>query len=140
MSNISTPVTANAVPTNVSTESVVLVLPFSSGASANPVIGVGQPSGQAKNLILGSMNITPGAGTTAVVVRCRQGNNTVTGTPTSAAKTVTLVAGSTAEIPLCFQDTAAPAGGEPYSITVTQTGGTAAGTVNTITAYTSDYS
>jgi hypothetical protein len=139
MSNFSTPQSATAVATNVSTETAILTIPFSSGATANALLGIPVASAAGKNVVLGSMNITAGTGTTAVVVKCRQGAGTVAGTQVGPSKTVTLAATATAEIPLAFQDTA-PNSAEAYTITVTQTGGTAAGTVNAITAYTSDYS
>jgi hypothetical protein len=138
MSNISTPLSATAVATNVSTETAALTIPFSSGATANALLGIPVASAAGKNVILGSLNITAGAGTTAVVVKCRQGTG-VAGTQVGPSKTVTLAATASAEIPLTFQD-AAPNSAEAYTITVTQTGGTGAGTVNAITAYTSDYS
>ena len=136
---IKAPTEATAVPTNVSTEGVVLTVTSAGGNVLTAPIGPGTPNtGAAKKLITGSANITAGAGTTAVVIRCRQ--NGLAGTQVGLSKTVTLAAGSTAEIPLNFLDPAPVAAGQSYVITVQQTGGTGAGTVNDIIAYTPDYS
>lgn len=134
---IKAPTEGTAVPTAVSTEGVALIVTASSGNVLTAPTGPGFSTGQAKNLITGSMNITAGTGTTAVVIRCRQ--NGVAGTQVGLSKTVTLAAGNTDEIPFNFLDPAATSI-QQYAITVQQTGGTAAGTVNDIIAWTPDYS
>jgi hypothetical protein len=136
MSNLTTPVTVTAVPTNVSTETPVLTLPFAGGAAANPVVGGGGAG--PKNLISGSLNITPGTSTTAIVVKCRQGANTVAGTQVSLSKTVGVTAAVPVEIPFNFDDLSGVFA-DAYTITVTQTAGTVAGTVNVGVGYTQDH-
>lgn len=136
MAGISTPQTATAVATNVSTEGVALTIPFSGGNALNDSLANPISGNTCKTRISGSMNITPGTGTTAVVIRCRK--TTVTGTQVGASHTVTLAAGVTDDIPYYFDDTAAGIA-QAYVITVTQTGGTAAGTVNFVEGSTQDY-
>lgn len=75
----------------------------------------------------GQVNLTPGATTTAVVVRIRQGSGTA-GTVVKAM-THTLAAAATGNIAFHVADLAPVAGGQ-YTLTVQQTGGSAAGTVN----------
>ena len=76
-------------------------------------------------------NITAGTGTTAVVIRCRQGSGTG-GTLIGVARTQTIAAAATEEMMSVFRDTSPLAGSSPYTITVAQTGNTVAGTVNAI--------
>lgn len=128
MSNLTPPVTVTAVATNVSTETAVLTLPFAGGASENPIQGISGGSGP-KNLVSGSLNVTPGTSTTAIVVKCRQGAATVAGTQVSVSKTVGVTAAIPVEIPFYFDDTSGVYS-SAYTITVTQTAGTVAGTVN----------
>lgn len=81
-----------------------------------------------------NLNVTAGTGTTALVIKCRQGGGTG-GTQVGASQTHTLAAGASAQLHLKFRDSSgAPiaTGGCQYTITVTQTGNTVAGTVNTI--------
>jgi len=83
--------------------------------------------------ISGSINLTAGTGTTAVVIRCRQGG--LTGPLVGVALTHTLAAAALASISFGFTDTTTfleQAGGGQYVITVQQTGGTGAGTSNAI--------
>lgn len=111
------------------------------GASAEtvvyttPLIQVG-PTGPLVNPIdiSGTLYLTAGTGTTAVVIRCRQGS--LSGPQVGPSETHTLAAGASAAISFGFTDLttfleAAPAGGA-YVITVQQTGGTGAGTANAI--------
>lgn len=135
MATIKQPTEATAVPTNVSTEGVALTMANVGGVVQSAPIGVAMPTGVAKNTITGDMNITAGAGTTAVVIRCRQ--NGVAGAQVGQTKTVTLAAAATGDIPFNFIDPA-PAVSQTYVITVQQTGGTGAGTVNDIVAYALD--
>lgn len=108
---------ATAVATNVSTEGPALTL--------NPVQDV-TPYGTV--IVSGNLNVTAGTGTTAVVVKVRQGSGTG-GTQVGPSFTVTLAAGASTTIPVEVEDTASVSGLQ-YTVTVTQTGGTAAGTVN----------
>lgn len=135
MSTIKAPVEATAVATAVSTEGLILSIANIGGSNVPGPIGIGGQGGVSKNLVTGSMNVTAGAGTTAVVIRCRQ--NTVVGAQVGLSKTVTLAAAATAEIPFNFVDLAA-AVSQTYVISVQQTGGTGAGTVNDIIAYSLD--
>jgi hypothetical protein len=74
------------------------------------------------------LNIAPGATTTAVVVRFRRGT-TVGGAQIGASQTHTLAAGASAGIAAGAYDSA-PGSGGSYCVTVQQTGGSGAGTVN----------
>jgi hypothetical protein len=106
---ISTPVLQGALP----------------GAFGQPVVAP-QPV-----KVSGVLNITAGTGTTAVVIRVRQGVGTG-GAVVGAAQTVTLAAGNSASVPFSIEDTTgALEAGTAYTVTVSQTGATAAGTVNT---------
>lgn len=138
MSGIGTVASSSGIATNISTETSILTIPFSSGNSANSSLasppGVGSVT---KNMICTSINITPGAGTTAIVVRCRQGVG-VGGPAVGPARTITLAAAATGDNALVFNDLA-PNFAQAYTITVAQTAGTAPGTVNTIKAYVEDY-
>lgn len=89
-------------------------------------------------VINGVVNITAGAGTTAVVVRVRQGANTTSGTLVGVATTHTLAAAAVGNIPFEVLDTANQFGAIQYTLTVQQTGGTGAGTVNQATIKVSD--
>lgn len=131
--NAGTRARAAAVATPNSAEGLALYIPSApddfSNASLSSLPGFGNSNNYA---IEGSLNVTPGATTTAVVVRCRRGNG-ITGTVVGVSETDTLAAGNSATIPFDFTDSAAPANSfAGYSITVQQTGGTAAGTVNEI--------
>lgn len=85
------------------------------------------PGSGGYNVIEGQINLTPGATTTAVVLKLRQGSG-VAGT-TVKTLTHTLAAAATGNIAFHIIDTAPVAGGQ-YTLTVTQTGGSGAGTVN----------
>lgn len=127
-------VTATGVATNVSTEGTVVssdvVQPNVQQLPQNP----NPPQVVHPVVIEANLNVTAGAGTTAVVIKCRQGFGTG-GTQVGASLTVTLAAAATGQIQCKFRDTSgtpfAP-GGTAYTITITQTGGTGAGTVNTV--------
>jgi hypothetical protein len=80
--------------------------------------------------ISGVVNITAGAGTTAVVVKCKNAAATQVGT----SQTHTLAATASANIPFCFLDSSG-VNNTSYTITLTQTGGTGSGTANEIVAY-----
>lgn len=84
--------------------------------------------------IAGTVNITPGTGTTAVVIRVRQGNG-ITGTVVGSALTHTVTAGNAIQLAYSAEDTSSwltQAGGGSYSVTVQQTGASGNGTVNFI--------
>lgn len=97
----------------------------------NPNAYVGgehQGSGQGINIsgVLAFSNV--GTGTTAVVIRCRQGS--LTGPVVQAALTQAVTAGTADVVPFSFIDTSrAAASGVQYFITVASTGLTAAGSV-----------
>lgn len=78
-------------------------------------------------IISGHINVTPGTTTSAVVVRIRQGSGT--GGTAVEALTHTLAATVTGQIAFSVVDLAPIAGGQ-YTLTLTQTAGAAAGTVN----------
>lgn len=79
--------------------------------------------------IEGKVNVTAGTGTTACVIRCRRGNG-VTGTVVGVAETDTLAAGSSESFPIQCVDTPGDVAGQVYSLTISQTGATGNGTVN----------
>lgn len=117
-------VTASAVPTNVSTETIV--------ATSTPM-NANNPGGQG-NSISGVVNITAGTGTTAVVVRVRAGTTTAgTNLGPAAGVSHTLAAGASANIGYEFNDPSNQLSNQQYVVSVTQTGGTGAGTVNYVT-------
>lgn len=112
---------AAAVTVTLAAETTVL--------SGIPAAG-GNSSAAISQTIVGVINITAGAGTTAVVVKCK----TSGGTQLGVSETDTLAAGGSENIPVIFVDQS----GVPtasYQLTVTQTGGTANGTVNDVTAF-----
>lgn len=105
----------------------------------NPSLASLPTMGNAQNnVIVGVANVLAGTGTTAVVIKCRRGSNTITGTQVGTSQSVTLAAGATDNVAFRFQDPGAPPL-SGYSLTITQTGGTAAGTVNEIVASVEDY-
>lgn len=111
---------ATAVATPNATEGTVLV---------SEIVGNVSDVGEGR-LVHGVLNVTAGAGTTAVVVRVRQGSGTG-GTLVGVAQTVTLAAASTASIYYAAPDPGTTA--SQYTVTIQQTGGTGAGTVNLAT-------
>lgn len=84
------------------------------------------------SVVRGYINISTGAGTSAVVIKVKQGSAT-TGTLVGTADTVAVSASTAYSIPFCQ---VVPAGGtisypgNQYCVTVTQTGATGNGTVN----------
>lgn len=93
--------------------------------------GPGTPNGIG---ITGWVNLLAGTGTTAVVVRVRQGNTTG-GAQQGPSVTQTLAAGSTGTVPFAgvdFSNYSDNPTGYQYCVTVQQTGGTGAGTTNSV--------
>jgi hypothetical protein len=81
--------------------------------------------------VSGVLNVLAGTGVTALVIRVRQGVG-VAGAVVGVAQTVTLAAGNSASVPFSLEDTTgAVQAGSAYTVTVSQTGATAASTVNT---------
>lgn len=113
---------ATAVATDAAAaEKIILTLNPNQDAS----VGAGVP-----NLIEGTVNVTPGASTTAVVVRVRQGS-LIGGTQVGPSITTTLAAAALGNVPFQVEDLASVAnGGNQYVVTVQQTAGAGAGTVN----------
>jgi hypothetical protein len=113
---------ATAVATDAAAaEKIILTLNPNQDAAS----GGGVP-----NLIEGTINVTPGASTTAVVVKCRQGS-LIGGTQVGPSLTQTLAAAANGNVAFQFEDAAPVANaGNQYNITVTQTAGAGAGTVN----------
>lgn len=85
--------------------------------------------GSANVIVRGDVNITLGAGVTAVVAKCF--NNA--GTQVGLTKTTTVTASTTVDLPFTFRDTT-PRTNNVYSIQLTCTGATANSTVNDIIA------
>lgn len=126
-----TKVAVSAVPTATSAETTIAV---------SDTISWNASSGLEGLIIRGVLNITAGTGTTAVVLRVRKGSGTG-GALVGSAMTHTLAAGSSANVAYEVLDAApianvsTPSGAQSvptnqYTVTVSQTGGTAAGTVN----------
>ena len=132
----------------MSTESGVLATTGATQVSAEGSIGVTdvvhytQPGGEGM-VIRGAVNVTAGSGTTAVALRCRKGNGLGGAVLGPGGGLVhTLAAGTSATIPFEFIDPApvvdpiatptgsAPTPGNQYTLSLQQTGGTGAGTVN----------
>jgi hypothetical protein len=91
-------------------------------------------TGSSPIVIDGMLNVTPGTSTTAVVVKVRQGSGT-SGTQVGSSITTTLAAAANGNVPFMFEDSAPAANaGSVYSVTITQTAGAAAGTVNYVYA------
>lgn len=97
-----------------------------SGPPSFDVTGV--PSGD-NTRIHGVINITPGASTTAVVVKVRRGTG-VAGAQVGNTATHTLAAGASGSIPFDVTDFGAQFMSQVYSVTLTQTAGAGAGTIN----------
>ena len=81
--------------------------------------------------ISGVLNLLAGAGTTAVVIRVRQGVG-LAGAIVGGTATFTLAAASSASVAFAVEDTTGVVqAGTAYTVTISQTGATGAGTVNT---------
>jgi len=96
-----------------------------------PALQMGQGEGSVG--ITGTVNVTPGTGTTAIVLRVRQG--TLTGPLLGVALTHTVAAGAVQSITFGATDNTdflQQPGGGVYVITAQQTGGTANGTTNAV--------
>lgn len=79
-------------------------------------------------VVEGHIAVTPGTSTTAVVLKCRQGSST-SGTQVGNSLTQTLAAAASGVVSFRFIDRSPIAGGQ-YCVSLTQTAGAAAGTVN----------
>lgn len=91
--------------------------------------GVGAPT----VAIAGTINITPGTGCTAIVIRVRQTN--LTGTQVGPTQTHTVAAGAPQSISFGVTDTSTfieSGAGAVYVVTVSATGATGAGTTNLV--------
>jgi hypothetical protein len=132
-------VTGTGISTGVSTETTVISTDvITANAPQLPGSGSGGASPQTVRPVKIEANlvVTAGTGTTALVIRCRQGVGTG-GAQVGATQTVTLAAGASGQFAFVFRDSSGvpyAAGGTAYTITITQTGGSAAGTVNTVDA------
>lgn len=97
-----------------------------------PVLQTGQGDGVVD--IAGTVNVTPGTGATAIVIRVRQG--TLTGAIISGVSPAhTVAAGAAQSISFGVTDTTGwtqQVNGGAYVITAQQTGGTGAGTTNLV--------
>lgn len=116
---------AGVVNPGASAETVIYTTPSlvvgSATAGSNPI------------LIRGYANITTGTGTTTLTIRVRQGS--LTGPLVSAAAAESATAGAVRSFNIGgvdLTDYLASAGGGVYVITAQQTGGTAAGTTNSV--------
>jgi hypothetical protein len=132
-------VTGTAIPTNAgAAENTVLstdvIQAYANPAEEQPGNEVIAPQTVRPVIIEANLNVTPGTTTTAIVIKCRQGIGTG-GTQVGSSLTHTLAAGASGQIHCKFRDSSGVPfgpGGTAYTITITQTAGTAAGTVNTV--------
>lgn len=113
-----------------SASAVTLVTTAETVIAVTSINQTNNPGGQGV-LVRGSVNVTAGAGTTAVVVRVRTGSTTA-GTLIGVAETDTLAAANSESLPFDFLDSSANAlnGNVQYCVTVQQTGATGNGTAN----------
>lgn len=128
-----TKVAVSAVPTATAAETAIATSDTVSWTTPNNLEGL---------IVRGVLNITAGAGTTAVVVKVRKGAGLAGATVGPAAGvTHTLAAGASADIayemldPNPTPNVVPPSGAQSipqalYTVSVAQTGGTGAGTVN----------
>lgn len=100
-------------------ETVILTTPL-----LNPALDFSQV------FILWACDILAGTGTTALVFRLRRGTTAAGALVNAAAWTHTLAAGNSAVVTGCYPDSPGAIAGQQYSLTVSQTGATAAGTFN----------
>lgn len=119
-----------ALPANA-TETALISTPVLQAALPG---AFGQPPGQAAPQpvrINGNINILAGTGVTALVIRVRQGVG-VAGAVVGAAQTLTIAAGATGAFSFAVDDTTgAIEAGTAYTVTMVQTGASAASTPNT---------
>jgi hypothetical protein len=104
-------------------------------AIVNTPLGTFNNPGGQGNLVGGTAVVTTGTGATAVVLRVRQGVGT--GGTLVGTFTVPQAASTVASIPYDFLDSSAlalnsGAAGLQYTLTISQTGGTGAGTVTAV--------
>ena len=129
---------ATAVPTPASAaETAILAIPFTTGNAAN--VSAAAPPGvgsKPKNAIVGEMNITTGLTATAVVIRCRQGG--VAGTQVDQTLTTAVAASTTVSVPFAFDDPS-PGFAQAYTVTLSVTGQSGAGSVNDAFATVTDH-
>jgi hypothetical protein len=79
--------------------------------------------------VRGVLTILTGASTTAVVVTVRKGSG-LAGAIVGAARTHTIGAAANAQIAFCELDTTPTAAGQQYTVSATQTAGSASGTAS----------
>lgn len=139
MSGIGTRYANSGVNLVTTAETAAVTVPFSPGVALNKSLaspaGVTNPPDY---VLQGTVNVTAGAGTTSIQIRCRQGNNTITGPQVGTTRNETLAAGATQDFAFNFGD-AGGLSGQPYTITVQQVGATGNGTVNSIGGTVEDY-
>jgi hypothetical protein len=111
---------SSSVPIPTTTETAIM---------STAVLYSGEQSGV---YVGGSFRVTPGTGTTAVVLKVRQGVG-VSGTTVYTSPSIPVTAGNATDLALDIMDTTGvingPAG-TAYTVTITQTGATANGSVN----------
>lgn len=102
--------------------------------SCPPPAGLPPTADEVALILRVSLNITTGTTSTAVVIRTRAGQNTVTGALIGVARTITTTAGNVYEITIEVPDAAQAALANGFTVTVAETGATANGNVNEISA------
>lgn len=116
------------------TAATTLVTTAETQAATSASVPENQAGAAAQGLVVrGVLNILAGTGTTAVQVRVRAGNNTLTGAQIGPTMTHTLAAAATAQVPFEVVDTTLVQAGAQYTVTVQQVGASANGTVNLAT-------
>lgn len=119
-----TPTTGLVNPPASAAETAVFITPVL------PAVGPAEAPGSNPVGISGTINITPGTGNTAIVIRIRQGSG-VNGTVVGPVQTHTVAAAAPQSISFGATDaTGYLQGGGQYTITISATGATGAGTTN----------
>jgi len=121
----------NSSSQTITTTTETVVATSTTNVENNPAVG-------ASTIVRGTINITAGTGTTAIVVRVREAS--LTGTLVGNAITISVTAGSLYQIPFEVVDASAygtvNTTGAVWVATVQQTGASGNGTVNQTTVET----
>lgn len=91
--------------------------------------GLSTPAADSDVVLSGTVQVTAGTGTTALVVRVRRGTD-ATGTLIGEAETDTTTAGNLIAIAIQVRDTPGEVSNQSYVITVQQTGASGNGTIS----------
>lgn len=111
--------------TTTTEASVVSAQSFESYGGSGATYSGGEPTQPVPAVITAVINVTPGAASTGVTVRCRHGVNNLTGALVGVAATLPAAGGE-----IEFLDTTGDLNG--YTITAQQVAATGNGTVNAV--------